>query len=222
MPSVTSTSRPDFNSDSDEDLLFYMSMQEEDRPSAEEAWAVFYSRHKNYLLAVCRRAFYSSIGDLGVEDLVHDTFVRVFLKAHTYKPIGENANYALANLRAWLGRIAANLHRSYLRSQPNVEYTDDSDSFMDRTTEEATDGPAEESDMLPLVRQALRTLTDREREILTASYLWYEPGAGCKKMPSEELKILMERFQTTAENIRQIRSRAFGKVEQYLQNLRNE
>jgi len=219
MPSVTCTSRPDFNSDSDEDLLFYMSMQEEDRTSAEEAWAEFYARHEGYLLAVCNRAFNSSLGDLGVQDLVQETFVRVLKKVHTYKPVGTDANHARANVRAWLGKIANNLYLSSLRSRPLIEYTDDPfDTVVDQTTVETTEGHAVESDMLSVVRDALRTLTDREREILIASYAWYEPGTGCKRMPSEELKILKERFQTTADNIRQIRSRAFGKLEQYLQD----
>lgn len=224
MPTASCTTRADFSRDSDEDLLVYMSMQADDRSSAEDAWEEFYKRHEGYLMAVCGRSFRVTLGDLGVQDLVQDTFVRVFQKAHTYKPVGVSSeDRARANVRGWLGKIANNLFLSSLRRQPQVDYLDDPFATIvdKRATEEATETQAGESEELSLLRKALQTLTEREREVLIASYAWYEAGTGCKKMPTEELKGLMERFQTTDVNIRQIRSRAFRKLEQYLQDQSN-
>jgi len=215
-------SRTTFSSDSDEDLIFYMSLEGEDRASAEEAWKEFYFRHQGYLLAVCQR-FQGTLGDLGIQDLVQDTFVRVFKKAHTFKPLGTGSDRARARVRAWLGRIANRLFLSSLRGQPEIEFTDDPyESIADEPAPVANEPESDESEHRPLLREALRTLTEREREVLIASYAWYEPGDGCNRMPSDELSALCSRFQTTAANIRQIRSRAFGKLEKYLEDHGNK
>lgn len=200
-----------------------MSLEGEDRASAEEAWKEFYFRHQSYLLQVCKKRFQSALGDLGVEDLVQETFVRVFKKAHTFKPLGNGSGHARARVRAWLGRIANRLFLSSLRGQPKIEFADDPfESIADEPAPMASEPESEESEHLPLLRDALRTLTEREREVLIASYAWYEQGAGCNRMPSDELSALCSRFQTTAANIRQIRSRAFGKLEQYLEDHGNK
>lgn len=215
-------SRTAFSSDSDEDLIFYMSLQGEDRASAEEAWKEFYFRHRSYLVGVCKR-FQSALGDLGVEDLVQDTFVRVFKKAHTFKPLGDGSDHARARVRAWLGRIANRLFLSSLRGQPKIEFVDDPyESIGNEPAAVANEPDSDESEHLPVLREALRTLTEREREVLVASYSWYEPGDGCNRMPSDELAALCSRFQTTAANIRQIRSRAVGKLEKYLEDHGNK
>lgn len=194
-----------------------MSMQTDDPSNAEEAWEEFFYRHRAYVLGVCRR-FRNVLGD-GVEDLAQETLIRVYRKAHTFKPL-ENANpdHERAHVRAWLGRIANRLCLSALRRTQPVDPVDEG---LSDTSEPSLVG--DDSSPSPLVaqrrtliREALRTLTERERDILVASFAWYEPGAGCHRMPSEELAALMERFQTTAVNIRQIRARTLDKVRQYI------
>jgi RNA polymerase sigma factor (sigma-70 family) len=212
-----------FASDSDEDLLFYMSLQTEDSSTAEEAWEEFFLRHWSYLVGVCRR-FQPTLGDLGVEDLAKDTLIRVFQKAHTFTPLKNgDPNRARARIRAWLGQIANRLFLSTMRRKPAIDFVDE--PFLgaaEPTTEDSHGQRPGDSSRRLLLRKALRTLTDRERDILLASYAWYEPGPGCQRMPSDKLAALTARFQTTAVNIRQIRARAFDKVEQYIADHTNE
>ncbi len=200
-----------------------MSLQAEDPSTAEKAWEEFFSRHWDYMVGVCRR-FQRTLGDLGVQDLAKDTLVRVFQKAHTFTPLkNADANRARARIRAWLGQIANRLFLSTMRRKPLIDFVDD--PFLgvaEPTTEDNRgDSPGNSSRTL-LLRKALRTLSDREREVLLASYAWHEPGRGCQRMPSDELAALTARFQTTAVNIRQIRARAFDKVEQYIADHTNE
>jgi len=216
------TTRTRFAGDSDEDLIFYMSLQSEDPSAAEDAWEEFFFRHREYVLGVCGR-FRAILGDLGVEDLAQDTLVRVFQKAHTFKPLNcGDTNRERARIRAWLGKIANNLFFSTLRRHPSISYVDDphADAPEALTPEEPSPEPGQ-SDRLPLLREGLGTLTEREREILLASYAGYESGADCHRMSSDEVKALEERFQTTAVNIRQIRSRALDKLKQYLADHNN-
>jgi RNA polymerase sigma factor (sigma-70 family) len=209
--------RTSFADDSDEDLIFYMSLQADDAASAQEAWEEFFLRHREYVLGVCRR-FQATLGDLGVEDLAQETLIRVFKKAYTFNPLANgDARQARARIRAWLGRIANRLFLSTLRRTPAIEFVDE--PFATVAKKAAQEDPPSEpgdSQRRQLLQEGLRTLTLREREVLLASYAWYEPGAGCQRMPSAELAALTERFQTTSVNIRQIRSRAFDKLQQYI------
>lgn len=220
MPSATNhLSQTSFCNESDEDLLFYMSLQGEDQASAEEAWKEFYVRHYGYLLKACM-GYQNTLGDLGVEDLVHETFVRVFKKAHTYERREAGVEHNHASVRAWLGRIANRLFLSSLRGQPLIDFADDPYVSVEATSP-ATESEPTESEYMPVLRGGLQTLSEREREVLTASYAWYESGTGFKRMPSEELATLCTRFQTTPANIRQIRSRALGKLQQYMEDHRS-
>ena len=174
-------------------------------------------RHRAYLIGVCRR-FQATLGDLGVEDLAHDTLVRAFQKAHTFKPLDNpDENRARAHVRAWLGKIANNLFFSSLRRKPIIDFVDEplSSAPEPPSHQDAGSNP-NDSPRRRLMREALRTLTPREREILLASYAWYEPGQDCHRMPSDELAALTQRFHTTAVNIRQIKTRALEKLTQYI------
>jgi len=207
MQYAKSTVRTRFASDSDEDLLFYMSLQSEDRGAAEEAWEEFVARHGRYLVGVCQR-FRSSLGD-GVEDLAQDVLIRVFNKAHTFRPLGgTDANRARARIRAWLGQIANRLFLTALRGQPKISPLDDTVMVLAETRVEQDQSDNSNDKRRQLLREGLGTLTEREREVLIASY--------GQQMTSEEVKALAKRFNTTPVNLRQIRCRAFDKLEQYV------
>lgn len=216
---VNPTARTRFADETDEDLLVYMSMQAEDPSNAEEAWAEFFYRHSAYVLGVCKR-FQNVLGNAGAEDLAQETLIRVYGKAHTFKPLANGKpNEARAWVRAWLGQIANRLFFTALRRTPTLDPIDDGLSEVPAPPLVDQDGTSSSPiavEQRRLIREALRTLTERERDVLLASFAWYELGGGCHRMPSEELAALMERFQTTAVNIRQIRARAFDKVQRYI------
>jgi RNA polymerase sigma factor (sigma-70 family) len=215
------TARTRFADETDEDLLLYMSMQTDDPSNAEEAWEEFFYRHSAYVLGVCRR-FQRVLGNAGAEDLAQETLIRAYRKAHTFKPLANGEpGEARVRIRAWLGQIANRLFLTTLRGAPAVDPIDEglSDKAEPPLVDQEGLSPSPiAAARLRLMREALRTLTERERDVLLASFAWYEPGAGCHRMPTQELAALMERYQTTAVNIRKIRERALDKVQRYIED----
>ena len=214
-----------FSSDTDEDLLFYMALKQDDQENASLAWGEFFERHWKYLLGICMNRYGTAMGDLGVEDLVKDTFIRAYRKAATFKPAASgDADARRRRVRAWLGRIANRLFLAGWRKECQVV-------LIDQLLDDGVELPAKESSVseddasdpnLELVQRALTTLAEREREVLVASYAWYDKSQGWHRMPDSELAALAAKYQTTPVNIRKIRSRAKEKVEDYVNSSRVE
>ena len=94
------------------------------------------------------------------EDLVQDTFVKVFRKAGSYQANGM--------FRSWLFRIAGNLARTRLRRRKILRWVRFDPVAHD--TKGAGPGPDEDLEQVQrvsAVRGALARLPDRQREALT-------------------------------------------------------
>lgn len=196
-----------------------MGLKENDPESAQLAWAEFFERHWRYLLGVCRGSYGLSLGDLGVEDLVKDTFIRVYQKAATFTPaVTGGVDVRRQRVRAWLGKVANRLFLASWRQECRVISIDEliAEGIEPAVREGADPEDHPSNPRLELVRLALATLTPREHEVLVASYAWYDSTQGCHRMPDSELAALAAKYQTTPVNIRKIRSRAKEKMEQYI------
>ena len=66
------------------------------------------------------------------------------------------------------------------------------------------------------VMQAI--LTEREQDVLRTTFHWYDPAREHQKLPEAVLSELAERWNTTPENIRQIRSRALRRLKDALRS----
>ena len=94
------------------------------------------------------------------EDIVQETFVRLWERRESYNP-------DRAKLTTWLHRIAHNLCLDSLRRQRN--HRDDHDEAVsDITTMNSTGAEAqlEQMDQAQLVRRALQTLPERQRSMI--------------------------------------------------------
>jgi|WetSurMetagenome_2_1015567.scaffolds.fasta_scaffold190439_2 RNA polymerase sigma factor (sigma-70 family) len=216
-----------FINDSDEELLFFMAMKDEDPSAAEQAWAEFYSRHAEYLYGTCLCAHGRTLGESGAEDLVQNTFIRACEKANTFHPSDQkgNPNFERAHVRAWLGKIAENLLRdTFRRSVTLVLVADDELEVEDSRDDLSESSEAGEPENKPsksrLLAEALLQLTDREQDILRLTGLWYCPGKELR-IPSGELQKLASTYNTTPVTIRQIRKRAIEKVKTYVESKEN-
>lgn len=93
------------------------------------------------------------------EDLVQDTFVKVYHQAGRYRPEGK--------FKSWLFRIAGNLARSRLRRRKILRWV-----RFDRTEHDQADvGPSpqqrlEEKESAGAIQKALDGLPDRQRQAL--------------------------------------------------------
>jgi RNA polymerase sigma factor (sigma-70 family) len=201
----------------DDHLLSYMKARDEDPSAAKEAWAEFYRRHAEYLYRVCRRAYGGTLGEAGVRDLVQDAFIRAYEKAATFDSDGlADADKLRLRARAWLGKIALNLLRTMLRGQAGASVQNLEEEAWENVPEQT---PAASSDSAEsrLVRDALGQLSEKEQHVLRVTFQWYQLDKPHQRLPNEVVAELARTLGTTPANIRQLRSRALKKIQQYVQ-----
>lgn len=201
---------------SDGELLKRVSQRSLDARAARAAEARFYERHVRYLygvlLARVRRPL--ALSGREVEDLVQETFFRAFARAATFtadETLDEAAQQRRS--RAWLGRIAQRLLADWLADAREVSAT----PYLETLAEPEAGPPSSRSPKLQLMREALDSLTERERDVLRVAALYFRPGEEHQRLPNEVAAELARRWQTNNENVRAIRSRATKKLKQYLE-----
>jgi RNA polymerase sigma factor (sigma-70 family) len=201
---------------SDAELLGRVSRRAQDAALARKAEAEFYDRHARYLYCVLVQRVRRPLALSGreVEDLVQETFYRAFDRAGTFNS-GEawDADSERRRTRAWLGRIAERLLADWLAGSREVAAS----PYLDTLAEPEAAPTSSSSPKLRLLREALDTLSERERDVLRASALYFRIGEEHQRLPNEVSAELARRWQTTSENVRAIRSRATKKLKQYLE-----
>jgi RNA polymerase sigma factor (sigma-70 family) len=199
---------------SDADLLKRMTMRDVAPREANEAWAEFDRRHRPYLHFVCGRVCYGLASSQDAEDLASDTLIRANSMAHHFESDGlTDHDLIRRRARAWLGRIAHNLWMSRLRSQPLekcVDY-DRFDTLPELVTQGGMDGEEQE-----LVRHAFAQLSSREQEVIRATMQFHNMVSPHQRVPPEVVKDLASFLDTSPDNLRQIRARAFSKIRDYI------
>jgi RNA polymerase sigma factor (sigma-70 family) len=200
---------------SDAELLERVSRRATNAVSARSAEAEFYERHARYLYCVLVQRVRRPLALSGreVEDLVQETFFRAFARASTFSA-GDawDEDSERRRSRAWLGRIAQRLLADWLADVREVSAS----PYLDTLAEPEAAPPSSRSPKLRLMREALDTLNERERDVLRVAALYFRPGEEHQRLPNDVSAELARRWQTTNENIRAIRSRATKKLKHYL------
>ncbi len=208
---------PPAASPSDAELLSRVGQRERDEVSARAAQAEFYRRHARYLYGVLLRRVSERLALSGreVEDLVQETFFRAFAHADTFSSGGAiDAETATRRTRAWLGRIAQHLLADWLSGTREVSAS----PYIDNLTQAESEGPpSSRSPRIMRMREALDTLSERERDVLAVSVLYHRAGEEHQRLPNAVSRELAVRWGTSAENVRAIRSRAMKKLRDYLE-----
>ena len=140
---------------SDQEILFRL--VDEDV----ESFNILVDRYKNRLLSFV----YRFVKDFDVsEDIVQETFLRVFRKRHEYK--------AIANFSTWIFTIAGNLAKSELRRRKRWRflsvdaYNDDEKSFELPDTGMRPDRTASVRILNEYIQDAIDTLQTKYKEAL--------------------------------------------------------
>jgi RNA polymerase sigma factor (sigma-70 family) len=215
MEIVRPAAQLDLGDQTDEDLLAYMAMRDDDPCGAESAFAAFHRRHIRHVYGVCRRVASDFLDESGLEDLVSDTFFRVYAKAGTFKPLNStDPKQQLASTRAWLGTIATNLFRSILRGQRGIilEHLDDEEweriqSTVPLETQEEADDPR-----VSLIEEAIRSLSKKEQRVIRVTFQWHP-----HPLPHNVSRDLASELKTTNDYIRHIRKTALQKITEFVQ-----
>ena len=189
-----------------------------------DAWEEFFERHKGYLYGVCKRAFTAVVGEHRIEDIVQDALVKAFQKAGTmHNGRDLDADNQRRLVRGWLGILCENIVRDYFRGQPEVDFVDEDvldalESSEFRQGEDIADKDGfQQMTRLQLMEDALQTLTEREREVLRTTGMWFKVGQKAQRLPNHIMTELATSLKTTPLNIRKIRERGIAKVKSYIE-----
>lgn len=211
---------------SDFELIRQMAEQKTDFEGARNAWGRFFVRHNKSLHLMCTCDYEYLLGDAGVSDLVHDTFLRAFDRAMTFDH-AETCERAVQErkCRKWLARIAENLVRDRFRGQPEVCLVDDEDleTLAGAKEDRSSECQVPENKRLELLKSGFALLSDIEQTVLRATMLWWQPGRDHQRMPHVAMEQLSKQIGKSPTSIRQIRLRALEKLEKYVnENLSDE
>jgi len=185
--------------------------------SARDAESAFYRRHVRWLFAIVSRkkAPLLTMAGLSAEDLVQETFLRAFDRAHTFREPSEplSAELETARTRAWLGRVATHLLADHLNRLREISAS----PYLERVlVEDVESDDACDHAGVALVSEGLASLSEREREILRVTALYAKVGEKHGRLPNAVSQDLATRWGTNNDNIRAIRVRALKKLKAFL------
>jgi len=205
--------------ESNERLLNLMAESNNDLALAGQAFSEFYDRHRDYVFRVACKAANGLLDDDEKSDLVQETFIRAYRKAHTFKgkafdDVTQERRWA----RAWLGRIANNLLIDNLRKRKGALFLsyDDEQVKSEAEWKRAVAGLPKSSEHR-LVQEALEQITEKERQILRLAALNHSPGDKELRIPDSDLDELAKTYNVSKASIRQTKKRAKEKVRKYLE-----
>lgn len=123
----------------------------------QDAFAALFERYRRPVFAYLARL----AGDRQLaEDLLQETFLRVYRERESYRPLGQ--------FRAWLFTIARRLIIDHARSQRLVSELD-AETLELAATDEPTEGRAEARALLDRLERALDALPPAHREVVLLS-----------------------------------------------------
>jgi RNA polymerase sigma factor (sigma-70 family) len=188
------------NDYSDEDLLFMISLKNESGKEAEEAFRIFYNRHKQFLWNLCYKVCRNE--DLA-KDVMQNTWIAIHKYCHTY-------DAQRSKVTTWMSKIARNEMCDLFKSETkNIPLNEDIYSISDDNAEDTEFTTPEKK----ILEEALNTLSERDKDILR-TYMQYSEGN--KHLPDEITNELCRRYSTTSANLRQIKKRSLEKVKNYM------
>lgn len=195
----------------DAELLREMAAEPCGSENGRAAWKEFYVRHRRYVYGVCVGAHGRQLGNGRVIELVQDTFVRAYERAASYIPDDRlDSQGARWRVRGWLGQISENIRRDYFRREPQVVFMEEGELPPAENLELLEDGGA--CERYEELEKAMGTLTEREQDVLRTTAMWYKPGQQQQRLPNSVMKALASTWNTSPDNIRQLRVRAIAKL----------
>jgi len=200
------------------ELLEYIEVyREEDPKEAHEAFTVFYNRFYSFVENVVTHYLnkIDKYDEALASSIIDDTFMKVFQKAETFKKPDipdEEVNFLI---KGWLSTIAENETKKAFKKFYSKEKAIDEDFWQDLKTIalENNNKPQTQSIKMQLLKSSLNQLKERDKHILITYMLFNQKG---KTIPRNEMKILCDMFNTTSDNIRQIKSRSMKKIRKYI------
>lgn len=196
-----------------DDILLSFSYKEEDGNQANIAFNRLYHEFSRFLYALVKRKLYQmgTFDEQILSATVDNTFLLIYEKPPMNFKVKEG-DTPVNSFKAYLSIVAKNellrLFKEYYNTNLVLE------SNIVEPVFEETEIVTEVSQSLNSknMQAALNTLSERDREILWTLYLYQEDG---KNTPSSVLDTICQKFNTTKDNIRQIKKRSEAKIVEY-------
>lgn len=198
------------NSYPDEDLFVMMSFRKDNEEEAKEAFLVFYTRYKHLLWALCYKVCTKLNVNNGKE------FAK-YIFSNTMISIYNSPTYdsSKGKLSTWMSRIA--YHEALdLIKEHNISDNNKSVPLNDdmlAITQNEDDVVEYNTPQKKILEDAINLLSEKDREILLTCIMHQEEK---KHLSDGVLRELCNRYDTTSENIRQIKKRALDRVKSHI------
>jgi len=222
MTSFAAVTAGRWDAESDETLIDRMVHGTSDE--RHQAFDAFYRRHAEYLFGICynlaNRYQFSFFDE---DDIFQTAMLKARDHADTFKSslsAADQKSEHAADL--WLCGIAKNVVVDLFRRTPKCVHLDpqliNRDDEGDKVAEFA-EKPVEavETEDTKLIREAIETLSPRERDVIWASSQFFV----CREhqhTPTKELDEIVAALGISRENFRQIKLRARKKIQEYRAN----
>jgi len=218
----------------DQELLEWMAMKDDDLETAHAAFREFHARfHKvigGALFTLCQE--YANNKQLA-KDLFNNTFMNAYKYAGSFSVGMETDPSVIRKLViGWLLEIARTELRGMFddkrkKTDLRLLHPRETDTEVEQevyqsamiTNARASPKDPIDADRLEKIKKAIGLIPkDRDREIFEIYWLHYIPGTGgkAKKLPDKVSQMLADKYNTTKDNVRQIVSRCMKLVKQYL------
>ena len=204
-------------SETDFDLLTYMSMKDEIAHSC-AAFAEFHKRYGEFIYNAARQVCcqIARSDDLAAE-LAQNVFIAIFERAGSFDPKKANPSRSPRfQMEGWLVGIANGELKSLIANQ---KFPSDEQLVAFQGMKLAASERASETYDSMLINQAFRQLKERDQHIVRIYWMYYEKGVGnqAKDLPENILDELCRKYETSRTNLRQIIHRGNERIRKYLE-----
>ncbi len=229
QPVFLTGKQPDYTSERDDTLLYYMGCQDDDLVVAEDACAEFYRRHYQFIVAFCRGRRWET-EEHPVEEFTDAIFQKAWRYAARFKcDPGLTSENIRRKVRAWLLTISKHTLIDILRGKPTDEIIplDDAVASPGSDDEIAPQSLISEQlgwDVLTTATPRRKTLvlkfleqTDRRtRAILSAIGDHWSPSSKQCEFPLEVKEALCNEFSIGKDSLRTYCRRALESLKNYI------
>lgn len=195
---------------SDEELFLLMSYRNENEIEAQKAYTIFYHRYKDFLWKLCSYICSNCNTPENEElakDLFQNTTTAIYNYGHTFDP-------KKSKVTTWMSRIAKGELYQLLSGIKEYRIDEYLAVLLENKVDEKSESDFEfQSAEQKALQAAIESLTEREQEVIL-TYAMYEDGK--KQLPAEMRQYLLDKYDTTQQNIQQIKSRAYKKIKEHI------
>ena len=200
---------------SDEELFILMSFKDEDEIAAQEAFTIFYNRYKVFLWNLCTSVCHncnSTDNEELAKDVFQNTMISIYEYNHTFNP-------SKSKLTTWISSIAKNSMCNLLSQSKETRIDEEMEAMLESEIHDQAENEFKfETPQQKALEEALKTLSDRDQDILR-TYMMYEDGK--KHLPDGVFQHLLNKYNTTPENLRQVKGRSLKKIKDLVLNNKN-